>query len=207
MMPKLTASALLAIGLIYAQKPDEVERKFFESADEALGVRPGAVIADIGPGHTFTHARRIAEKVGRGGKVICVDIKADAIAYVKGRAESHQLANIEAVLGKEDDPLLAAETCDGILVSNSYHEFTEPAAMLKHLRAALKPDGRLVVLELYTKAHQSDSRAEQVSRHDISPDILERELAAAGFDVKQRIDDVPLNAVRFRYLLKAEKSK
>src|SRR5580704_3151224 len=61
-------------------------------------------------------------------------------------------------------------------------------AMLKHLYTALKPNGRLVVLELYSTSHKNDSRAEQVKRHDISPDILEQELSAAGFVIKERID-------------------
>ena len=72
---------------------------------------------------------------------------------LKEQAESYHLPNIQAVLGKEDDPLLTPQHFNGILVSNAYHEFTQPAAMLKHLYEALKPDGRLVVLELYSKAH------------------------------------------------------
>ncbi|HYM10303.1 MAG TPA: methyltransferase domain-containing protein [Bryobacterales bacterium] len=207
MAPKFAAVGLLAIALLPAQQLTEVERRFFDSADDALGVHPGAVMADIGTGHTFMHPLRIAGKVGPQGRVVCVDVKPTVIADVREQAQSQHLTNIEAVLGKEDDPLLAPETFDGILISNTYHEFTEPSAMLQHLREALKADGRLVVLELYSKAHESESRAEQVKRHDLSPDILERELSAAGFVVKERIDDVPLNAGRFRYLFRAEKSK
>ncbi len=68
--------------------------------------------------------------------------------------------------------------------------------MLKHIYEALKPDGRLVVLELYSNAHKGDGRAEQVKWHDLSPDIVARELSEAGFVIKERVDGIPLNDAR-----------
>ena len=208
MTSKLAAGGLLAIALL-AQELSDVERKFFAAADEALGVHPGAVIADIGTGNTLTHPLRLAEKVGSNGKVVCVDIRPPVIANIKEQAAARHLTNIEAVLGKEDDPLLQPATFDGILVSNAYHEFAQPSPMLKHIYEALKPDGRLVVLELYSKAHKGDGRAEQVKWHDLAPDILARELAAAGFVIKERMDNIPLglrNGDRCRCLLRAERT-
>jgi predicted methyltransferase len=80
--------------------------------------------------------------------------------------------------------------------------------MMEHIRDALKPGGTLVVVENCSIAHRSDSRAEQTKLHDIAPEILERELSAEGFVVKERIDPILVEtADRFRYLFKAEKSK
>jgi ubiquinone/menaquinone biosynthesis C-methylase UbiE len=205
MLSKLAVAGLLAAALLHAQQLTDVERKFFSSADDALGLHPGAAIADVGTGHSLGNPDRIAEKVGPKGRVIYVDVKPSIVSDIRAHVASNPLANIDAVLGKEDDPQLAADTFDGILVSNSYHEFTQPSAMLKHLYTALKPNGRLVVLELYSTSHKNDSRAEQVKRHDISPDILEQELSAAGFVIKERIDGVPLTADRCRCLFRAEK--
>jgi ubiquinone/menaquinone biosynthesis C-methylase UbiE len=205
MLSKLAAAGLFAVALLGAQQLIEVERKFYANADEALGLRPGAVIADVGTGHSLGNPDRIAGKVGPNGRVLCVDVKPSIVSDIRAHAASQPLANMDAVLGKEDDPLLAADTYDGILVSNSYHEFTQPSAMLKHFYEALKPNGRLVVLELYSDSHKDDSRADQVKRHDIAPDILERELSAAGFVIKQRIDAVPLTADRCRCLFMAQK--
>jgi ubiquinone/menaquinone biosynthesis C-methylase UbiE len=205
MLSKLTVSGLLAIALLPAQQLTDVERKYFASAYDALGLHPGAVVADIGTGHSLFHPYRFAEKVGPAGRVVCVDIKPSIISDLRADIASRPLENIDAILGKEDDPLLAADTFDGIFVSNSYHEFTNPSAMLAHFYKALKPNGRLVVLELYSNSHKNESRADQVKRHDISPDILERELSAAGFVIKERIDAVPLNADRCRCLFRAEK--
>jgi ubiquinone/menaquinone biosynthesis C-methylase UbiE len=214
MVAKLAAGGLLAMALLQAQEPADVEREFFEReffarADEALGVHLGAVIADIGTGNTLTHPLRLGEKVGFNGKVVCVDVRPSVIANIKEQVASHHLTNIEAVLGMEDDPLLTPATFDGILISNAYHEFTQPSIMLKHIYEALKPDGRLVMLELYSNAHKGDGRAEQVKRHDLSPDILARELAAAGFVIKVRTEAIPLslNGDRCRCLFRVEKSK
>jgi ubiquinone/menaquinone biosynthesis C-methylase UbiE len=159
MMAKIAACGLFAIVLLQAQELNDVERKFFASADEALGVHPGAVIADIGTGDTLTHPLRLGEKVGSNGKVVCVDVRPSVITNIKEQAAAHHLTNIEAVLSKEDDPLLTPATFDGILISNAFHEFTQPTQMLKHIYEALKPDGMLVVLELYSKAHKGDGRA------------------------------------------------
>ena len=204
---KFVANMWLAIALLHAQKLSDAERKFFERADDALGVHLGAVIADIGTGSTFMHPLRIAEKVGTSGKVICVDVRSEAIANIKEQAESHHLTNIEAILGKEDDPLLTAETFDGILVSHTYHEFTQPSAMLRHMYDALKTGGGLVVLEFYSKTDRSESRADQARWHHMSPDILERELSTAGFVIKERIQAVPPNGGAVQYFIRAEKSK
>ena len=79
--------------------------------------------------------------------------------------------------------------------------------MLKRIADALKPDGRLVVVELYSGAHKGETRAEQTKRHDLSPDILEQELLAAGFVVKERIAPFPIDPDRFKYFLRLEKAK
>jgi SAM-dependent methyltransferase len=115
---------------------------------------------------------------------------------------------VEVVLGGDDDPKLSRAAFDAILVSNTYHEFTQPGAMLKHLCDALKPGGVLVIVENCSIAHRRDDRAVQIKLHDISPELLERELAAVGLRVKERIDPILVeSADRFRYLFKVEISK
>jgi len=204
----LTRAVLfVAIALLPAQELTDVQRKFLVTIDDALGVHSGAVIADIGTGSTLNHAIRIAEKAGPNGKMVCVDIKPSIIANINQKVAAQHIPNITAVLGKDDDPQLAPGTFDAILVSNTYHEFTDPAAMLKHIADALKPGGRLVVVELYANADKSEPRAEQAKHHDLSPDILEQELTTAGFVIKERPEPIRMDTDRFRYLFRAEKSK
>jgi len=140
--------------------------------------------------------------------VICVEISQSYVDKIKERIDAEHVANMAVQLGKEDDPLLAPGTFDAVLISNAYHEFTQPEAILKHIRDALKPEGTLVVVENYALANQSVSRANQVKRHDLEPRILERELAEAGFTVQDRVDPILADSPeRSRYLVRAGKTK
>ncbi|HWZ33183.1 MAG TPA: methyltransferase domain-containing protein [Bryobacteraceae bacterium] len=205
---KITLAALLAMACSQAQQPTEAElNKVAAAMDAALGVHAGAVIADIGTGLAVQHPVRIAGKVAPTGKVVCVEITQSAVSRINTQAEAQHVPNLQAVLGKENDPGLAAGEFDAILISNTYHEFTHPPAMLKHLCDALKPDGRLVIVENYAPARRKDSREEQAKRHDMTPEILEPELSAAGFAVKETVEPILTDpAGRVRYLVRAERT-
>lgn len=213
MLRKLTVSGLLTIAALSAQshgkQPTEDElSKLAAHMDKALGLRPGMVVADIGTGLAVQHPIRIAEEVAPDGKVICVEVSQSSVDRIKGQIEARHIANIQAVLGKEDDPMLAPGTFDAVLISNAYHEFTQPETMLKHIREALKADGTLVVVENYTLTQRRGNRATQVKRHDLEPEILERELTAAGFSVTERAEPVLVNSPeRLRYLVRAGKTQ
>jgi len=202
------AAAVLVVSL-RAQQPTEAQlSKLYSQIDDSLALHPGATIADIGTGFAVDHALRIAEKVAPGGKIVCVDVKQSVLTKIKDQADARHITNVEVVLGGDDDPKLSLAAFDAILVSNTYHEFTQPAAMLKHLCDALKPGGMLVIVENCSIAHRGDSRAEQTKLHDIAPELLERELAAGGLKVKERIYPILVeSADRFRYLFKVEISK
>jgi ubiquinone/menaquinone biosynthesis C-methylase UbiE len=137
-----------------------------------------------------------------------VDVKQSVLTKIKDQADAGHVTNLEVVLGGEEDPNLPPRTFDAILISNTYHEFTQPSAMLKHICAALKPGGTLVIVENCSIAHRGDSRPEQTKLHDIAPELLEQELSAQGLKVKQRIHPILVeSADRFRYLFKAEISR
>jgi ubiquinone/menaquinone biosynthesis C-methylase UbiE len=200
---------ILTSCLALAQPPTDAQlNQLYSQMDDALGLHPGAMVADIGTGFAVDRALRIAEKFAPGGKIVCGDVKQSVLTKIRDKADAKHVTNLETVLGEDDDPMLPAGTFDAILVSNTYHEFTQPSAMLNSIRQALKPDGTLVVVENCSIAHRTESRAEQTKLHDIAPDILERELSADGFVVKERIDPILIESPdRFRYLVRAEKSK
>jgi ubiquinone/menaquinone biosynthesis C-methylase UbiE len=215
MWRNLPVAGLLTIAALHAQQPtpgqqptEEALKKLAAHVDKALGLRPGITVADIGTGAAVHQPIRIAGEVAPDGKVICVEVSQSYVDKIKARIHDEHISNMEVVLGKEDDPTLAPGAFDAVLISNTYHEFTQPEAMLKHIREALKPDGCLVVVENYTLVQKSVSRAEQVKRHEMEPEILERELTAAGLTVKERVDPILVNGTdRFRYLVRAEKTK
>jgi len=199
----------MLIAALAAQQPTEEElNKLAAHMDKALGLHPGMTVADIGTGLAVQHPMRIAREVAPNGKVVCVEVSQPSVDRIRKQIDAAHISNIEVVLGKYDDPRLATGAFDAMLLSNTYHEFTEPETMLRHLCDALKADGTLVVVENYSVSHRTDSRAEQAKRHDMAPETLERELIAAGFTVKERVEPILVNSPdRLRYLVRAEKTK
>ena len=112
---------------------------------DALQLEPGMSVAEVGAG-TGYFTRRIASRVAPG-KVLAVDIVPEFLAELGSRAEAEGIDNIETILGELDDPLLPPDSVDLIFLGDSYHHFGEPVAMLEHMRAALRPGGRMAIVD------------------------------------------------------------
>ena len=147
-----------------------------------MGVAPGAVIADVGAGHGFFTVR-LAKAVGESGRVYAVDISKEALRSLRTRVEQEGLRNVQVVEGGADNPKLPENTLDAALIVNAYHEMTEHQAMLAHLRKALKPTGRLIIVEPISPSRRDGTRESQTSRHEIAPEFVLRDAREAGFAV------------------------
>src|SRR5260370_16657040 len=121
---------------------EAVQRKFFSDVHQALALKPGDIVADVGTGDDPLHPIRIASLVGASGRVVCVDIDQNALDKLR-KSLPADIRNIEVHLGKTNDPLLAAASFDAVLISNAYHEMTEPAEILAHTPQPLNPPARL----------------------------------------------------------------
>jgi ubiquinone/menaquinone biosynthesis C-methylase UbiE len=148
----------------------------------ALCVGPGSIVADVGAG-SGDYSVPLARTVGAAGRVIAVDINARVLERLRARLEREALANVEAVQGEPDDPKLAPASVDAVLIVNAYHEMTEYRAMLSHIRAALKPGGKLVIADFASPSRRGEPRAAQTTRHEIAPELVVGELRAAGFHI------------------------
>ena len=113
---------------------------------EALKIKPGEVIADIGAGSGY-FTFRLAERTGPKGKVLAVDIQPEMLAIIRQRMKERNVTNIELIQGTESDPKLPAAAVDLILLVDVYHEFSHPWEMTTAMVRALKPGGRLVFVE------------------------------------------------------------
>jgi ubiquinone/menaquinone biosynthesis C-methylase UbiE len=153
----------------------------------ALGIGAGSVVADIGAGEGY-FSTRFAAIVGAEGRVFAVDINDSALVKLQRRIERDGLANITAVLGTPADPKLPAASLDAAFIINAYHEMTKGTAILAAIRAALKPGGRLVIVEPISDAYRSRPRIDQEDRHEIAPGFVQRDALDAGF-VVSRLDD------------------
>lgn len=197
-VPKFWLAAIVAVATVapaFAQAGGdrtrmESRREEWQKVDEifkAMGVRPGAVVADIGAGDGF-FTTRLASAVGAEGRVYAVDVSASSLKRLRARVETDGLANVEVVEGATDDPKLPAGSLDAALIINAYHEMNQHQAMLTKIRAALKPDGRLVIVEPITSARRSVSREQQTKQHEIGVEYVQQDAREAGFRVA-RLED------------------
>ena len=147
-----------------------------------MGVRPGAIVADVGAGDGF-FTSRLARAVGANGRVFAVDIDDAAMDRLRKRLQEDGIENVTIVKGTTDDPKLPERTLDAALIVNAYHEMEQHQSILAALRRALKPDGRLVIVEPVTPSRRGRPRADEVRSHEIDPEYVLQDARAAGFGV------------------------
>ncbi len=180
------APVMGAAGADWLDRPEREREENPEGALDAIGIRPGMTIADIGAG-TGYFSLRMARRVGPGGKVYANDLQPEMLRRLRQNAGSAGLTNIEIVQGEVADPRLPAGRIDLVLLVDVYHEFSQPQLMLRKIREALKPDGRLVLLEYRKEDPSVPIRPE----HKMSVAEVRTELAAEGFVLARVIDTLP----------------
>jgi len=152
----------------------------------ALGVTEGQRVADVAAGQGYL-TKPLARHVGKAGRVYAVEIGEESLQALRELAQRDSFANVEVVAGTPTDPRLP-ENIDAAVILNSYHEMTDYAAMLEGIRRALKPGGRLVLVDNLFLPGQGSSREEQARRHALDPAFVDAELRAAGFEIVERQD-------------------
>jgi len=153
---------------------NRIGRDADERPDSLVGmleIPPGSTVAEVGSG-TGYFTWRLAQAVGPSGKVLAVDIQQKMLDLTAEAVKKHGAANVEFVLGAENDPHLPAASLDLVLIANAYHEFAQPEAIISAVNRALKPDGRLVIVE-YSEAHPfgPQDKAERMTINQIRGEI------------------------------------
>lgn len=141
---------------------------------DALGLEPGMTVADIGAGSgrlTVPMARRVAPGTAYG-----TDIQPEMLAFLEARARSEGLPNLKGILGDPDRVLLPEGALDLVLLVDAYHEFEFPWEMLRSIRRALKPGGRVALVEF--RAEDPDVPIKEL--HKMTEQQARREFEAAG---------------------------
>lgn len=165
------------------------ERDQEEAPDIALNVLKipkGASVADIGAGSGFI-TERLSARVGPTGRVFANDLQPQMLQILGRRLAQRNITNVTLVQGTIDDPKLDAASVDLEIMVDVYHELSQPQAMLRRLRAALKPGGRLVLLE-YRK---EDPTIPIKFEHKMSVAEAKMELEAEGFTLAKVDEALP----------------
>jgi ubiquinone/menaquinone biosynthesis C-methylase UbiE len=148
---------------------------------DGLALKPGQRVADIGCGFGY-FTFRLAVRVGAEGKVYAVDIDPKAIEKVRERKERENLTQVEPILSESHDPNLPNEL-NAVLIVDTYHEFREYEQMMQAVFRALKPGGRLVIID--GEAPTGRPRTEYHRLHSIPPELIREEVARQGFVFKE----------------------
>jgi SAM-dependent methyltransferase len=151
--------------------PDRDKKLHVERVMNLLGIAPGKVVADIGAGSGWFTVRAAA-RVGPGGAVYAEDINPKAIDYIAERASREKLENVRPVLGLVNDTKLPASSVDAVLILKAYHEFAHPIPLMEKLKLSLRPGAKIGIID--RKGNGTD--------HGVMPEIVEREMALAGYN-------------------------
>ena len=169
--------------LFRSERPDDMIR--------AIGLKAGDVVADVGCGTGFL-ARRIARIVGPTGKVYCQDIQPEMLELMKQRAAAEGVSGITAVLGTADDPKLPKGEATWVLLADVYHEFDDWRTMLRQLRTALAPLGKVALVE----ARAEDNSAGYINpQHRMSVRQVLAEWKASGYRLVELQESLPSHHV------------
>lgn len=179
----------LPMGVAGAPWLDRRERELEEDPDLAmrlLRVERGSAVADVGAGSGYFTVR-LARAVGAAGRVYAVDIQSGMLELLKQKLARERLTNVIPVLAAEDDPRLPAQSLDLVLMVDVYHELSSPQVTLAHLKRALKPGGRLVLLEYRAE----DPNVPILPEHKMTKAQVKLEVEHEGFRQVRVYDDLP----------------
>ena len=173
------------LGAGWLERPEREAEERTDLLVDNLPLNADDVVADIGAGtgfFSFPIARRVTD-----GRVLAVDIQQEMLDIIESRKASGSPANVDTILGTETDPRLPEAAVDLVLIVDAYHEFSYPREMGLAIARALKPGGRLVLIE-----YRGEDRKVPIKRlHKMTEAQARREMAAVGLEWERTEDFLP----------------
>lgn len=169
----------------WLERPQRTHEEMPDDVVSNLNLRPTDVVGDIGAGSGF-FSFRMAKLVPQG-KVLAVDIQPQMLAMIEERKAAENVINIEGVLGDIDDTKLPDSAVDLVLLVDAYHEFSHPWEMMQSIVSALKPGGRVVLLEY----REEDASVPIRPLHKMSQDQVKKEMAVFDLNFVETLDFLP----------------
>jgi ubiquinone/menaquinone biosynthesis C-methylase UbiE len=160
---------------------DDPARDAWQKPDAVVGamqIEQGMTVADLGAGTGYFEPH-LSRAVGATGQVLALDVEPDMVRYLIERAQREHLGNVRAVLARSDDPALAEQSCDRILIVDTWHHIPEREKYAQKLRAALRPGGRVYVVDFTREAAQGPP-----PEFRVPPQQVVEELTRAGLQAQ-----------------------
>ncbi len=164
----------------------------------ALGLREGLVVADVGAG-TGLFLVPLSRALGPSGKLYAVDIVPSFLAHLRERVASEALTNVEVVTATASDPGLASASVDLLFLCDAYHHIEYPSEVLAHLLVALRPGGKLVVVDFDRIPGKTSVGMLKHVRADQA--TFTREITAAGFVFERELGPAEGIELETNYML------
>lgn len=183
---RILAPVMGVAGAGWLERSEREQEEAPSRAIDALDLKPGMVVADIGAGSGY-YTSRIARRIGPAGRVYATDIQPGMLQLLDQRIKSEGLTNVTTVLGGMDDPKLPPASIDLAIMVDVYHELQQPQLFVQRLKEAFKPGGRLVLLEF----RKEDPTVPILEVHKMSVAEVKAELEAEGFTLDRVIDVLP----------------
>jgi ubiquinone/menaquinone biosynthesis C-methylase UbiE len=180
------APAMSYRGADWLEREGRDETQQPEKVLDALQIAPGSTVADVGAG-TGYFSLRLAKRVGPQGRVLATDIQPQMLALLRANMEKAGVQNVELILATPTDAKLPSGQLDLVLLVDVYHELEYPEETLAQLRQALKPQGRLMLIEY----RGEDSAVPIKPDHKMTLHKVKEEVEPMGFRMQQVFDFLP----------------
>ena len=185
-MGRDVAEVMSYLGADWLVRPERDQEEQPDAMLDALKIKPGSTVADVGAGVGFTSVR-ISKRVGPKGTVLATDIQPEMLTKLRSNTKALGITNVKPILATAADVKLPEGAVDLAIMVDVYHECTDPAAVLKGIRKALKPGGRLVLIEF--KAEDPDVPIKP--EHKMTLAQVRKEVEPQGYTFKEAQDFLP----------------
>lgn len=181
------APVMSYLGADWLVRPERDREELPDRVIEALEIPPGSTVIDLGAGVGY-FTWRLARQVGPEGRVIATDVQPEMLDMLAANLRQRGIKNVEPVLATQADSRLAPDTgAELVLLVDVYHELSRPALTMRQVLSALKPGGRLVLVEY----REEDPSIPIHPLHKMSVEGARAEIEPVGFEFVKVLDFLP----------------
>jgi len=172
-------------GMDWLERPEREDEERTAKLIKNLDLDPTHTVADIGAGSGY-HVFRMAPELQKG-KVYAVDIQPEMLEVMRKKIKKDEVENVELIKGDEKTTNLPENSIDKVLMVDVYHEFSYPFEMLESIKRALKPDGKVYLVEF----RKEDDWVPIKEVHKMTEEQAVKEFEASGFVLEKNIGNLP----------------